>query len=59
MVVESKIEITRDRLIKEAKLLTTMLRPTDCETVTEKEDHYEVIISKDGIVTEEKIVLGM
>ena len=46
-------------MIKEAKLLTTMLRPTDCETVTEKEDHYEVIISKDGIVTEEKIVLGM
>ena len=58
LVVESEKEITRERLIKEAKLVKTILKPTDCDTVTEKVDYYEVIINKNGKVNEERIALG-
>ena len=58
LVVESEEEITREKLIKEAKLVKTILKPTDCDTVTKKEDHYEVIINKNGEVNAERIALG-
>ena len=58
LVVESEEEITRERLVKEAKLVKTILKPTDCDTVTQKEDHYEVIINNNGAVNTERIALG-
>ena len=58
LVVESEEEITRERLIREAKLVKTILKPTDCDTVTQKVDHYEVKINNNGAVNAERIALG-
>ena len=48
MIVSSPDEVSRERLEREATLLVTVERETECETVTEREDTYEVIIDTDG-----------
>ena len=48
MIVSSPDEVTRERLEGEATLLTSVVRETECEAVTEREDTYEVIIDRDG-----------
>ena len=58
LIVESEEQITRELLVTEAKLVRTTLKPTDCETITEKEDHYEVIVNKNGKQNRERIALG-
>ena len=44
LIVSSPDEITRERLEAEATLLHSVVRETECEAVTEREDTYEVII---------------
>ena len=48
LIVSSTDEITRELLEREATLLDTVVRETECEAVTEREDTYEVIIDSDG-----------
>ena len=43
-MVSSPDEITRERLEREATLLHSVERETECEAVTEREDTYKVII---------------
>ena len=47
LIVSSPDEITRELLEGEATLLDSVVRETECEAVTEREDLYEVIF-KDG-----------
>ena len=58
LVVSSPDEITRERLEREATLLHSVERETECEAVTEREDTYEVIIDSDGKLTGLKYALG-
>ena len=59
LIVSSTDEITRERLEAEATLLDSVVRETECEAVTEREDTYEVIIdSGDGKLTGLKYALG-
>ena len=44
LIVSSPDEISRERLEREATLLDSVERETECEAVTEREDTYEVII---------------
>lgn len=44
LIVSSPNEVTRERLEREATLLYSVERETECEAVTEREDTYEVII---------------
>ena len=46
--MSSPDEITRERLEAEATLLDSVVRETECEAVTEREDTYEVIIDSKG-----------
>jgi len=48
LIVSSPDEISRERLEREATLLDSVERETECEAVTEREDTYEVIIESDG-----------
>ena len=58
LIVSSPDEITRERLEAEATLLDSVVRETECEAVTEREDTYEVIIDSDGELTYHEYVLG-
>ena len=56
--VKSPDEITRARLETEAILLDSVVRETECEAVTEREDTYEVIIHNNGVEIRDKYVIG-
>ena len=56
--MSSSDEVTRERLEREATLLNSVERETECEAVTEREDTYEVIIESDGDQTSEIYVIG-
>ena len=58
MIVSSPDEISRERLEREATLLDSVERETECEAVTEREDTYEVIIDTDGRLTSQKYAMG-
>ena len=58
MIVSSPDEISRERLEREATLLDSVERETECEAVTEREDTYEVIIERDGERRPDKYVIG-
>ena len=58
MIVSSPDEISRERLEREATLLDSVERETECEAVTEREDTYEVIIESDGRSTSKKYSIG-
>ena len=58
LIVSSPDEVSRERLEREATLLDSMERETECEAVTEREDTYEVIIERDGERTYHKYVTG-
>ena len=46
--MSSPDEITREQLEAEATLLDSVVRETECEAITEREDTYEVIIDSEG-----------
>ena len=54
LIVSSPDEITRERLEAEATLLDSVVRETECEAVTEREDFYEVIIDNGVEIESEK-----
>ena len=58
MIVSSPDEVSRERLEREATLLDSVERETECEAVTEREDTYEVIIESEGQQTSEIYVIG-
>ena len=58
LIVSSPDEVSRERLEREATLLVTVERETECETVTEREDTYEVIIDTDGELKSEQYSIG-
>ena len=58
MIVSSPDKISRERLEREATLLNSVERETECEAVTEREDTYEVIIDTDGELTYHRYVSG-
>ena len=58
LIVSSPDEISRERLEREATLLDSVERETECEAVTEREDTYEVIIDNDGERTYHEYVTG-
>ena len=58
LIVSSPDEISRERLEREATLLDSVERETECEAVTEREDTYEVIIDSDGERTYHEYVTG-
>ena len=58
LIVSSPDEITRERLEAEATLLDSVVRETECEAVTEREDTYQVIIDSGGNLTGLKYALG-
>ena len=58
LIVSSPDEITRERLEREATLLHSVERETECEAVTEREDIYEVIIDSDGELKTERYTIG-
>ena len=58
LVVSSTDEITRERLEAEATLLDSVVRETECEAVTEREDTYEVIIDSDVEIESENFSIG-
>ena len=56
--MSSTDEITRELLEAEATLLDSVVRETECEAVTEREDTYEVIIDSDGERRKGTYVIG-
>ena len=58
MIVSSPDEVSRERLEREATLLDSVERETECEAVTEREDTYEVIIDTNGRLTSLKYAIG-
>ena len=58
LIVSSPEEVSRERLEREATLLNSVERETECEAVTEREDTYEVIIDSDGEQTYHEYVSG-
>ena len=58
LIVSSPDEVSRERLEREATLLDSVERETECEAVTEREDTYEVIIESDGERTYHEYVTG-
>ena len=58
LIVSCPDEISRERLEREATLLDSVERETECEAVTVREDTYEVIIKTDGRLTSQKYVMG-
>ena len=58
LIVSSPDKISRERLEREATLLNSVERETECEAVTEREDTYEVIIDTDGEQTYHEYVSG-
>lgn len=57
-MVSSPDEITREKLEREATLLDSVERETECEVVTEREDTYEVIIDNNGEQISHEYVSG-
>ena len=58
LIVSSPDEVSRERLEREATLLDSVERETECEAVTEREDTYEVIIDTNGRLTSQKYAIG-
>ena len=58
LIVSSPDEITRERLEAEATLLDSVVRETECEAVTEREDFYEVIIDNGVEIESENFSIG-
>ena len=58
LIVSSPDEVSRERLEREATLLDSVERETECEAVTEREDTYEVIIDTNGRLTSQKYATG-
>ena len=58
LIVSSPDEVSRERLEREATLLDSVERETECEAVTEREDTYEVIIDTNGRLTSLKYAIG-
>ena len=58
LIVSSPDEISRERLEREATLLDSVERETECEAVTEREDTYEVIINDGAEVKSENYSIG-
>ena len=52
------IKITRERLEAEATLLDSVMRETECEAVTEREDTYQVIIDNGVEIESENFSIG-
>ena len=59
LIVSCPDEISRERLEREATLLDSVERETECEAVTEREDTYEVIINDGVEVKSENYSIGM
>ena len=59
LVVSSPDEITRERLEVEATLLDSLVRETECEAITEREDTYEVIIDNGVEIESENFSIGI
>ena len=59
LVVSFPDEVSRQMLEREATLLDSVERETECEAVTEREDTYEVIIDTDGELKSEQYSIGM
>ena len=57
--MSSPDEISRERLEREATLLDSVERETECEAVTEREDTYEVIFNDGVEVKSENYSIGM
>ena len=57
--MSSPDEVSRERLEREATLLDSVERETECEAVTEREDTYEVIINDGVEVKSENYSIGM
>ena len=58
LIVSSPDEITRERLEAEATLLDSVVRETECEAITEREDTYEVIIDNGVEIESENFSIG-
>ena len=58
LIVSSPDEITRERLEAEATLLDSVVRETECEAVTEREDTYQVIIDNGVEIESENFSIG-
>ena len=58
LVVSSPDEITRERLEAEATLLDSVVRETECEAITEREDTYQVIIDNGVEIESENFSIG-
>ena len=59
LIVSSPDEISRERLEREATLLDSVERETECEAVTEREDTYEVIFNDGAELKSENYSIGM
>ena len=59
LIVSSPDEITRERLEVEATLLDSVVRETECEAITEREDTYEVIIDNGVEIDSENFSIGI
>ena len=59
LIVSSPDEITRERLEVEATLLDSVVRETECEAITEREDTYEVIIDNGVEIESENFSIGI
>ena len=58
LIVSSPDEVSRERLEREATLLDSVERETECEAVIEREDTYEVIIDTNWRLTSQKYAIG-
>ena len=59
LIVSSPHEVSRERLEREATLLDSVERETECEAVTEREDTYEVIFNGGAELKSEKYSIGI
>ena len=59
LIVSSPDEVSRERLEREATLLDSVERETECEAVTEREDTYEVIFNGGSELISEKYSIGI
>ena len=59
MIVSCPDEISRERLEREATLLDSVERETECKAVTEREDTYEVIFNDGAELKSENYSIGM
>ena len=58
LIVSSPDEITKEQLEAEATLLDSVVRETECEAITEREDFYEVIIDNGVEIESENFSIG-